>query len=147
MKVAKKPKNLIHEELKTWVEEVASLCKPDQVYWCDGSQAEYDDLCEQLVEKGTFIRLNPKKRPNSFACFSDPSDVARVEDKTYICSRVEEDAPCVRLRAKGDTLTLLFPPEWLDRHPLTAADLELEQQALANAGYTLTIREAGTPGA
>ncbi|MBX2966694.1 MAG: phosphoenolpyruvate carboxykinase (GTP) [Cyclobacteriaceae bacterium] len=81
-----------HEEAKDWIKQLAELCKPDQVRWCDGSKAEYDELCELLVSKGTFIRLNPEKRPNSFACFSDPSDVARVEDRTYICSRKKENA-------------------------------------------------------
>lgn len=81
-----------HAEAKEWVKQLADLCKPDQIRWCDGSKAEYDELCELLVSKGTFIRLNPEKRPNSFACFSDPSDVARVEDRTYICSRKKENA-------------------------------------------------------
>ena len=71
---------------------MAAHCQPDQIYWCDGSEKEYSFFCNMLVDKGTFIRLNEQKRPNSFACFSDPSDVARVEDRTYICSRLREDA-------------------------------------------------------
>ncbi len=81
-----------HQELKKWIKEMSDLCTPDNIHWCDGSFDEYHALCEKLVSKGTFIRLNPAKRPNSFACFSDPSDVARVEDRTYICSKRKEDA-------------------------------------------------------
>jgi len=82
----------VKDELSKWVNQIAQHCEAETIYWCDGSQKEYDGLCNLLVQKGTFIRLNPKKRPNSFACFSDPSDVARVEDKTFICSRRKEDA-------------------------------------------------------
>lgn len=79
-------------EIKDWVETMVQHFQPDNTHWCTGSQDEYDRMCLQLVEKGTFIKLNPAKRPNSFACFSDPSDVARVESSTYICSRRKEDA-------------------------------------------------------
>jgi phosphoenolpyruvate carboxykinase (GTP) len=79
-------------ELAGWVEEIAGLTKPDAVVWCDGSQAEWDRLTSLLVENGTFTRLNPELRPNSFWCASDPSDVARVEDRTFICSEREQDA-------------------------------------------------------
>ena len=79
-------------ELEQWVKSIASHCNASGVHWCDGSKEEYNKLCEMMVSKGTFIKLNPDKRPNSFACFSDPSDVARVEDKTFICSRVKDDA-------------------------------------------------------
>jgi phosphoenolpyruvate carboxykinase (GTP) len=75
-----------------WVEEAISLCEPSQVHLCDGSLQEYNQLCEELVRQGTFVRLNPALRPNSFWCHSDPDDVARVEESTYICSRSKEDA-------------------------------------------------------
>jgi phosphoenolpyruvate carboxykinase (GTP) len=81
-----------HEELKAWVNSMAKHLGPDSIHWCDGSDAEYNHLCDLLVQKGTFIKLNQEKRPNSFACFSDPSDVARVENRTFICSRLKEDA-------------------------------------------------------
>jgi len=81
-----------NEKLKKWVDEIAALCKPDDIHWCDGSSQEYDALANRLVESGTFAKLDDIKRPNSYLCWSDPADVARVEDRTFICCNKEEDA-------------------------------------------------------
>ncbi|MBK6973280.1 MAG: phosphoenolpyruvate carboxykinase (GTP) [Sterolibacteriaceae bacterium] len=96
-----------NKKLLAWVSEMAELCTPDQVVWCDGSQEEYDRLCELMVKNGTFIRLNPEKRPNCFLARSHPSDVARVEERTFICAATKEEvgptnnwAPPDEMRAK-----------------------------------------------
>jgi len=89
---SKSATELSNSKLLAWVEETAALCQPDEIVWCDGSEAEYDRLCSQMVASGTFLRLNDELRPNSYLCRSDPSDVARVEDRTFICSRSREEA-------------------------------------------------------
>jgi phosphoenolpyruvate carboxykinase (GTP) len=81
-----------NEKLNAWVQEVKELCKPDAVHWCDGSDAENADMIQQMIDAGTARKLNESKRPNSYLIWSDPADVARVEDSTYICSEREQDA-------------------------------------------------------
>lgn len=81
-----------HQELLRWVEQTAALCKPDKVHWCDGSSEEYQQICQSMVDNGTAQRLNPQIRPNSFLVRSEPADVARVEDRTFICSENPDDA-------------------------------------------------------
>src|SRR5688500_12030781 len=81
-----------HPKLLAWVDEVAALCQPANITWCDGSPEEYRELCGRMVASGTLIRLNPEKRPNSFLARSDPRDVARMDDRTFICSPGKDQA-------------------------------------------------------
>ena len=96
-----------HEQLLQWIKDTAGICQPDRIYVCDGSQAEYDRLCDEMVHSGTFIRLNEEKRSNSFLCRSDLRDVARVEGKTYVCSLNKVDA--------GPTNNWIHPFEMKER--------------------------------
>ena len=97
-----------HAGLQAWVEEVAELTQPDEIHWCDGSAEEFEGFAQTLLDAGAFQRLSDAKRPNSYLCLSDPADVARVEDRTFICSEREEDAgPTNNWRDPGEMREML----------------------------------------
>ena len=85
-------KDIVHPRLGAWIDEVAGLCSPASIHVCDGSHREYEGICDELLRSGTFTRLNPALKPGSYHALSDPGDVARVEDRTFICSKRREDA-------------------------------------------------------
>ena len=138
------PSNVTNPGLISWVTEMVELCKPGSVYWCDGSMGEYDRLCDEMVAAGTFTRLDPVKRPNSFLARSHPSDVARVEDRTYICSRSKGDAgPTNNWMAPAEMKALLGRIAVSEMNNLPTLSESEEPAAGAPAG---TNQVAATPG-
>jgi phosphoenolpyruvate carboxykinase (GTP) len=106
------PRTVKHKKLVAWVDEMAKLCRPDQVYWCNGSEEEFNRLCDEMVASGTFIKLNQEKRPGCFLARSHPSDVARVEDRTFICSINEEDAGPTNHWMAPDKMKAILKPKF-----------------------------------
>ena len=137
------PVGVTNERLLAWVRQMRRLCKPDSVHWVDGSVEEYDRLCAQMVERGTFTRLNPEKRPNSYLARSHPSDVARVEERTFVCSLSKDDAgptnnwaPPGEMRAK---LHSLFDGCMRGRGLPNKPHLAIDAQDLRHLGFEFGV--------
>ena len=128
-----------HAGLLAWVEEVAELTQPDRIYWVDGSEEENTRLTDELVAAGTLTRLNPELFPNSFAAFSDPADVARVEEQTFICSEKKRDAGSITTVGKVPTVG-----EWLTYWAENIAEPKVRASTLQ--GYQSKIAMHLIPG-
>ena len=107
------PDYVKNQKVIDFVKQIATLTKPDNVYWADGSQEEYLQLCDLMVKKGTLKKLNEQKRPNSFLALSDPSDVARVEDRTFICSKNQQEWTKLHPKSFSNTSNCEASPEFL----------------------------------
>ncbi len=128
-----------HARLAAWVEEVAQLTQPDRVEWCDGSAEEWGRLTDLLVQTGAAVRLDPAKKPNSFCCWSDPSDVARVEDRTFICSRDPADAPVLGVEITDSPYVVV------SMHIMTRMGAKALERFGADADFVPCLHSVGAP--
>ena len=128
-------RNTSNQKLLDWVDEMTRLCQPEEIFWCDGSEKEYNQLCELMVKNGTFIKLNEKKRPGCFLARSHPSDVARVEDRNAVVLEVlerETHLHCAGLRRAEDVLAA--------RHRAFARRVELDEHVRERVPHELHHR-------